>query len=285
MMGLRSLEAGLKAGFGLVGAAAFCGAPAPARAQDAHVLLDRTIQTYQKLGSYQGKGIVEVNNVAGGVRQIALAISTDMAYRRPNKLALKIESRSANLQVLSDGGKLTIYKEEGQTYSNGPSAPTLEGILPLLQSRAGIGGMLDPLFFLSHAALPGGLAGLKTLPPAKVNGRDVVVVTGTWEGSPPPDQLHNVFCAKGARWTLYLDKSNGLLQKVEARVGRKFAVRAKRNGKVQNVAVDGEIVMNNTIVDARPNAPLDDKAFVFTPPKGATEQKDVNELLRGGHAR
>ena len=274
----------LKAGIGLAAAAAVCGAGAGARAQDARALLGKTFQTYQKLGAYQGKGIVEVNNIAGGLRQAALAISTDMAYRRPNKMFLKVESSNANLQIVSDGGRMTVYKEEGHTYTYGPAAPSLEMLLPLLQSRAGIGGMLDPLYFLSHAALPGGLGSLKTLAPTKVNGHDVNVVTGVWEGAPPSDQPNNLFCGKGARWTLYLDKGNGLLQKVEARIARKYIVRGKRNGKIQNQSVAGELVMNNTIVDARPNAPIDDKMFVFTPPKGATEQKNADDLLKGGRA-
>ncbi len=272
----------MKTGIGFIGAIAALGAGVPSYAQDARALLEKTLQTYQKLGSYQGKGIVEVSEAGGGRRQTVLATSSDMLYRRANKLFLKMESRNSNMQIFSDGGRLTVYKETARTFTNGPSAPTLPAMLPLLQSRAGIGGMLDPLYFLSHASLPGGLANLKMQPPTKVNGHDVVVVTGLWQGLPPADLPRNPFCSRGARWTLYLDKNNALLQKVEARVPAQMRVPTKRDGKVVATLIPGEVIMTNTIVDARPNAPLDDKLFVFTPPKGVTEQKSIEDLIKGG---
>lgn len=272
----------VKSGLGFIGAITVLGASAPSRAQDARALLEKTTQTYQKLGSYQGKGIVEISQAGGGLRQTLMATSSDMLYRRANKLFLKMESRSNNMQIFSDGGRLTIYKETAQTFTNGPTAPTLPAMLPLLQNRAGIGGMLDPLYFLSHARLPDGLANLKMQAPTKVNGHDVVVVTGIWQGLPPADLPPNPFCSRGARWTLYLDKSNALLQKVEARIPGKMRVPIKRDGKVTATLIPGEITMTHTIVDARPNAPIDDKLFVFTPPKGANEQKSIEDLIKSG---
>ena len=262
--------------------AAVClGAGGQARAQDARALLTKTVQAYHNLNTYSGKGAVEINMVVGQQRNTTSALSSELLYKRPNKLVVRMNSRDGATDIYSDGGRLMVYKDVGQKYSAGPSAPTLSAMFPLLEERAGVSALLDPLYFLSSAGLPAELGELKTEGSAKVNGHDVAVVSGIWQGPPPVGQAKNPFCRKGARWTLYLDKGSALLQKVEARVPAKIVMRGQQDGKPKVVSMTGAMVMTYNIIDAAPNPALDDKAFVFVPPKGATEQKNLGDLLKG----
>jgi outer membrane lipoprotein-sorting protein len=263
-----------------------------AMAQDARALLMKTLRAYNSLNSYSGKATQDVDvSLANGRKQTMSAASSEMLYKRPNKFMLKISSAQASAEVYSDGSKMIVYRPMVQKYSSGPTAPTMNAMLPLLVQRANIGTVIDPLYFIGNAMLPSGLINLKTLPDAKVNGHAVSVLVGTWQvvAADKGKRVTNPFTTQGSRWTLYIDKANSLLQKVEAQIPITITQKLKRKDKagadkIETVKLAATMVMRYGIVDAMLNPTLHESSFTFTPPPGASEQKDVNELLRGADA-
>lgn len=251
-----------------------------ANAQDGKALLEKTLKAYHDLGSYSGKLSTDIIAVTARGRQALGAVSADMLYKRPNKLFLKVSSRSSETDVYSDGGKMVVYLENFKKYSTGSTAPNLNALMPLLRERAGIDSMLDPLYFLNATSLPAQLTNIKVQSGANVNGRPVSVVSGSWTGDTPAYAAKNLFMRRGARWTLYVDKANFLLQKVEAQIPGMVQQRMKqKDGKIVNARLAITLTMRASVIDPRPNPPADDRAFQFTPPPGATEQKSVKDLL------
>ena len=254
-----------------------------AQAQDAKALLDKTLKAYHDLNSYSGKLSTDVNIVAGKTRKPMSAVSADFVYKRPNKIVLKVSSRASENDVYSDGSKLVVYLENFQKYSTGATAPNMNAMLPLLRDRAGIDSMLDPLYFLSVTSLPSQLTNLKVQGSATVNGRAVSIVSGAWTGDSSAATARNVFTRKGAHWTLWIDKANFLLQKVEAQIPAMIQQPVKqKDGKVVQARLAVTVAMTASVIDPKPNPAVDDKTFVFTPPSGATEQKSVKDLLGSG---
>lgn len=254
-----------------------------AQAQDAKALLDKTLKAYHDLNSYSGKLSTDVNVVAAKNSKALSAVSSFLQYKRPNKMMLNVSSRSSDISVYSDGGKMIVYLDNFKKYSTGPTAPNMTAMLPLLRDRAGIDSMLDPLYFLSVTSLPTQFANLKMQGSATVNGRPVSIVSGAWAGNPPASDAKNVFMHKGARWTLFIDKASYLLQKVEAQIGGVIQQPVKqKDGKVVQARLAVTLMMRASVIDPRPNAPMDDKTFVFTPSSGVTEQKSVKDLLNTG---
>ena len=257
-------------------------------AQDARALLMKTVRAYNSLNSYSGKANQDVDiSLANGRKQPLSAASSEMQYKRPNKLMLKMIAKQGSVEIYSDGGKLIVYRSAAQKYTNGPTAPTMNAMLLLLQQRAGIGAVIDPLSFISNPTLPSGLVNLKMLPDAKVNGHAVSVLAGTWQvAADKGKRITNPFTIQGARWTLYIDKANLLLQKIEAQVPITLSQKVKRKDKagiekIETLKMAATMMMRYGIVDGTPNPALNDSSFMFTPPPGASEQKDVNELLHG----
>ena len=263
-----------------------------ALAQDAGALLAKSVRAYNSLNSYSGKATQDVDiSLANGRKQTVSATSSEMLYKRPNKLILKMTSAQSSSEVYSDGSKMTVYRPSSQKYTSGPTAPTLTAMMPLLQQRAGVGAVIDPLYFISHAAPPSGLTNLKSLPDEKVNGHAVSVITGVWQvaAADKGKPVTNPFTTQGTRWTLYIDKANSLLQKVEAQVPITISQKVKRKDKagvekIETVKLAATMKMRYGIVEPQPNSAVNESSFTFMPPPGASEQKDVNELLRGAGA-
>ena len=260
-----------------------CVAATGAQAQDAKALLDKTLKAYHDLNSYSGKLSTDVNVVAAKNSKALSAVSASLQYKRPNKMVLNVSSRASDTSVYSDGGKMIVYLDNFKKYSTGSTAPNMTAMLPLLRERAGIDSMLDPLYFLSATSLPTQFTNLKIQGSGTVNGRPVSIVSGAWTGDVPKSAAGNVFMRQGARWTLWIDKANFLLQKIEASVPGMLQQPVKqKDGKVVNARLAVTLMMRASVIDPRPNAPMDDKTFVFTPSSGVTEQKSVKDLLTPG---
>lgn len=260
-----------------------CVAGIGAQAQDAKALLDKTLKAYHDLNSYSGKLSTDVNVVAAKNSKALSAVSAFLQYKRPNKIVLNVSSRSSDTSVYSDGGKMIVYLDNFKKYSTGSTAPNMAAMLPLLRERAGIDSMLDPLYFLSVTSLPAQFTNLKIQGSGTVNGRPVSIVSGAWTGEVPAYAAGNVFMRKGARWTLWIDKANFLLQKIEASVPGMLQQPVKqKDGKVVKARLAVTLMMRASVIDPKPNPPMDDKTFVFTPSSGVTEQKSVKDLLTPG---
>ena len=268
---------------GLLWAVASMGVCQQAWAQDARAVIDKTLRAYQSMNSYAGKTSIDADIITpNGSKRSLSAQSSALQFTRPNKIALRMNSSKVNIEIYGDGKTLTVYKVDAQKYYSLPSPPDMAGILIMLHDRFDIDAVLDPLFFLSSPTLPSAIGSLKMAESTKINGHEALAVTGLWEGKPISSAgKTNVFCTKGARWTIYIDRSNALLQKVEARIAGKINVSTKHNGKSEIVPMAVTLVMQHVIIEAKPNAPVNGSAFTFNPPKGATEQKDVKQLLEG----
>ena len=257
-----------------------------AQAQDGKALLEKTLKAYHDLASYSGKLSTDINVASAKNSKLLGAVSADFTYKRPNKIALKMSSRDIQTEVYSDGGKMVVYMENFKKYSTGATAPNINAMMSLLRDRAGIDSMLDPLYFLSATSLPPQLTNLKVQGSGSVNGHPVTIVSGVWTGDQPANTAKNMFTRKGARWTLYIDKANYLLQKVEAQIGGMLQQPVKqKDGKVVKARLAVTLTLRASAIDVKPNAPADDSTFVFTPPPGVTEQKSVKDLLGNGAAK
>ena len=277
----------LKAIIGFVGIMASIGICQRTWAQDARTVLAKTLRTYQGMTSYEGKTSIDVDIITpNGSRQALNAQSSVMLFKRPNKIVLKMSSSKANIEIYGDGKTLTVFNANARRYYSMPSPSDMAGVLILLHDRVMIDAILDPLFFLSSPTLPSSLGSIKMGGNATANGHEVFTVNGVWEINPLSSALRiNQFCTKGTRWTLFIDKANAQLQKVEARVPAKINVRVKRQGKTEAMPMTVTMLMKHIVIEATPNAAITESAFTFKAPKDVIEQKDVKQLIEGsaGH--
>src|SRR5579862_5386053 len=118
-----------------------------ATAQDGRAVLMQTIKAYHALQSYECTSGVSTSFLYQGKPIQQQSVTTDMKVKRPNKLKLTLSQPRGTTIVTSDGTNLIVYNALSNQYTRGPSAPTMEGLLPLLVQRAQIIAILDPLSF------------------------------------------------------------------------------------------------------------------------------------------
>ncbi len=273
-----------------------------AQGQDARAALQKVLETYQKLNSYDGKASAELSVVSNGkTLQTLSAISTQLRVRRPNLLTLNVSTAKGSHDIYCDGRKFIVYDGLHNAYSSAPAVATLSEMVVPLARRGGIRGEADPLYFLTAKTLPNTLTDLKFLPPGSVNGIAVNIITGTTHsvlrGSPagkanPATTPNKTTPKAGAKevdpkanvetlyWTWYIDKKTNLLHKIEMHTDIKtVTVRGKQNGKMVERTMPVRYELRHVIVDAQPNPTLSDTVFTFRPPAGATQMKETSELL------
>ena len=273
-----------------------------AQGQDARAALQKVLETYQKLNSYDGKASAELTVVSNGKTQQTLsAISTQLRVRRPNLLTLNVSTAKGSHDIYCDGRKFIVYDGLHNAYSSAPAVATLSDMVVPLAQRGGIRGEADPLYFLTAKTLPSTLTDLKFLPPGSVNGIAVNIITGTTRavlrsstaGKVNPASSPNKTTSKaGAKaagpkpnvetlyWKWYIDKKTNLLHKIEMHSDPKMVtVRSKQNGKMVERTMPVRYELRHVIVDAQANPTLSDTVFTFRPPTGATLMKETSELL------
>lgn len=262
--------------------------PRIAVAQDGRTLLLKVDAAYQQMNTYEGSSSVEVTYYLKGKAFRKQGLSVQMKVRRPNRISLDFASPKGSRLVISDGKEFFVYAAASNQFTRTATASTFRDMLvPLLFGRAGVQAGLDPLYFLTLNELPKPLSDLKLKGSGTSNGKPVLIVTGVTRTA-----KQTVKGAKGQTvtfppttesWTWWINKQTMLLEKIELRNDRVTMVMPARQGKkiVGRPAIVSRVV-THTVTAATPNPNLDDRAFAFHPPAGATEHKSVQELLNNG---
>jgi len=257
-----------------------------AAGSDGRPVMEQTLHAYQQLNSYHGRSLVDLNLLEpGGVRQQVSGESTSLWFRRPNKLAIKLTSNKTTIEVYCDGKTLSVYLLDSQKYFSVPAPTDMPGIAKVLHDKAGIDALMDPLFFLSIAKLPDSLKKVYVNNDnVKVNdraGTELLCELRTLDTL----KKGNFFLQDKAKWLVSVDKQNSLLLQTQVSMPGTAVVRAyKYDPKAQKnvpmaVPMKVSFEMRHLVVQATPNEAFSDSVFAFTPPKGATRQQDVLELL------
>jgi outer membrane lipoprotein-sorting protein len=240
------------------------------QAQDAASLMRKMIETYQHLSSYEGRANIDQVLMVDQRPAHHNTGAVTLRFKRPNRLLLTIEDpgRTGTRSIYSDGASLTIYDPATQHYSVGPSASTLDELLPLLRHRAKVRAELDPLYFLSNSTLPPTLTLQATPASRTIARRPCYVVNGV---VPPSASARE---SGTMHWTWYIDRQTFLLTAIEAHsdpIQRPVRVAAGK-APVQRTATIS-VNLHITIQAPRKNPDFADDLFHFKVPDGATRQE------------
>ena len=242
--------------------------------------LAQTLLTYQQLNSYQGRSLVDLNLLQpGGISQAVSAESTALWYKRPNKLAIKLTSNKVGVEVYCDGKTLSVYLVDAQKYFSVPAPATMPEVAKVLHEKAGIDGILDPLFFLSTPTVPTTLQHISlNTDKMAYNGHTATELLCEWRVSDTLKKA-NFFFQDQAKWLLTIDNKSSVLLQTKVTVPGTAIVQVIKEGKKVAMPMKVAFEMKHRVVEAVPNANFPDTVFAFTPPKGATRQRDVLELI------
>ncbi len=259
---------------------------ASARAEDGRAILQKCLSAYQHLSSYEGKSVLKTQVKSDGKVVQSAALSLTMEMKRPNKLHITIMSPRGSSQIFSDGQSLIVFDASANQYTKGPSAATMEAMLPELFKRARVLALIDPLGFMSRPQLPKELTNILSLPDSTFNGHTVYVISG--QTKTPAHTLKNTvgksvtIPATFQNWKWWIDKSTLLFDKIEIENPNIMLRRFKREGKkISSVMKKAVSMMKNTLADCKPDAPVPDQRFTFTIPAGAKEHRSAEEILKG----
>lgn len=263
-----------------------------AHAQDGRALMQKVVKSYQNLDSYDGTATVDIKIIGkqGAYKNKALrtqSLYAILKFKKPNKLMLQMSAPSGTRKVYSDGKDFYVYDESNNQYTRDPAPRNTKEMGLVLLRRAGIIAALDPLYFLTEAALPKELQNLKVVGTQKVNGRATVKVTGVTRTSRMERKLSDgrkvVLPATNRKWTWWIDRQDNLIRRVEARDENIQVGVPKRQGeKVIAERVAAYSLSRHNVATVKPNGVSDEAAFRFDPPKNAALKKSLQELLQGG---
>jgi outer membrane lipoprotein-sorting protein len=249
---------------------------ADSRAQDGNALMHKMLDAYLRLNTYEVHSNVDLTAIANGRPIQSKSSSNDMLLKRPNKIFLTIFNAgpTGTRQICSDGTTLTVYDALPNRYTTGPAAPNMEVLMHLLAQRAMVTAELDPLYFFCTNKLPKTLSDLKAGGSTTVNGHLSLILTGiVRSGSASPGKGRTV-TSNVSHVTWYIDQQTYLLNKLEAHsdpVAQKVMTRVK--GKLVPTTLNIVITIHHSVGSYKANPPIEDNAFVFKAPPGATLQK------------
>ncbi|HLK56715.1 MAG TPA: DUF2092 domain-containing protein [Chthonomonadaceae bacterium] len=258
---------------GMAGAQRNAGSPA-AGVQSARDILQKSINTYQEMSSYEGQSNIDQIklNPQGGIIQQE-GSSAKMRYKRPNKLMLDFTTPVGSRSIWSDGSLLIVYDALPKKYTVGPTAPDLSAMLPLLFRRAGVTASLDPLYGLSKKTLPKELVNLALQETTTFNGHPVYVVTGTLKGIETTNANKQPITLPSSTWTWWIDKNTFLMHKIETRTANVILSPPQSGGPQRQAATPATLVARYTFSASKPNCAFPENAFNFKAPPDASERK------------
>lgn len=262
-----------------------------AGAQDGKSVLLKTMKAYQSLDSYDGAATVDIKILGrqGQLQNRALQAQSLYAivkFKKPNRLMLHMTTPSGTRKVYCDGKDFYVLDVLNNQYTRDPAPQDTRGMSELLLRRAGIIAALDPLFFLMATSLPGELSNLKVSGADKINGRDVIKVTGTTRVARQeralPDGRKIVLPAVSRTWTWWIDRQNSMVLRVESRDDNfTFSVPRRQGNQVVVQRIPAVSITRHSVASVKPNGVSDDSVFQFQKPARATERKALQELLKG----
>ncbi len=247
--------------------------------------MQKTIDTYHRLNSYQGQANVDMLFVDGSGQTVKhVGSASRMKFQRPNRLYLSFSTPAGSRFVYSDGSHMTVYDASPKRYTVGPTALTLNDMLPLLFARAQIASALDPLFFLSASALPPKLTNLTQGPTEVYNGRPCFTVSGVTPSRPPIElEKGHSYNAPMSTWKWWIDKNSYMIQKIETRTsGASRPVQMNNGRSIRTQVVKGTVILRHTITDIRPDSRFPESSFTFHAPEGSVQQKTPDQQLGAG---
>jgi outer membrane lipoprotein-sorting protein/peroxiredoxin len=222
---------------------------------EAKKIIDAMVTAHQALKSYSGK--LDFSAKEGERAQTA---STTLSFVRPNKVNLITTSSTTKgtRTVLSDGKQVySTDSEDLKSYTRVEALPDERNIARAFSTISRGGGAGTGLFLIlltdpraKDQVLGSSVASLELLPDTQVAGVDVKVVKAII-GLPPQPLIV----------TFSVGKEDSILRAVSI-------APAKQDQPSQ---------VTETYSEVKPNAPLADSSFMFTPPPGAKEQKVTEE--------
>ena len=235
---------GLAAGADVVPA----GAAAPKLEPAAARLLKGVARAYAALRSYQGEARIRIRPAAGP----AMATTVRFAMERPNRVALRVQSKQAVYEIVSDGETLWRYLAERKGYMRTPAPAQID---PLLQGGPLQGAVWRLFGRRPHAALM-----------EKVTAADYLGIEDAGRETHYHVRLHQ----GDATVDLWIDAADLLVRRLRA-VSRDPAGR--------------EATIEERHIPLLVNERLPRSVFVFRKPPGAVEVKSFGPAsLKGSPA-
>lgn len=256
---------------------AVCALSGEARAQDGPTILRKMRAAYAALHSYSHEASVTVA-VRSGESSEVTGNTGVVRFQRPNRLYVSVSAPQTGTFVsASNGREQVLYRSKTNQYERRPAPATLEAAIRSLTDIYVDTTMLDPLYFLQGKELPPTVTGLKAKGRANVNGVPCYVVEAT-------ARARTITGAVGTqRITFWVDRKTYLLRRMQmtyAGVPISVPVVSIQNGK--RVMSRRQMIFSGTISeviqDIQVNPRLDESAFTYAMPKGATEI-DIDRLL------
>jgi outer membrane lipoprotein-sorting protein len=216
-----------------------------AGAQDARAIVQKMVAAYTGAKTYQATYSTQMTMGQQGT----LTSTTDV---KKSSGKVSVHSTSQGATGMPAGGMNMIMVDDGQFQY--VYLPAMNQYMKRPHSSTGMMGM--------PSITPGDMAKqvsqdtttvYKLLAPTTMDGRAVYVIEAT---NPKQPAMKNL---------LYIDKANYHLKQVKLQGGQ---------GRTILLSIKNEKL----------NAPIPDSAFVFTPPKGATEMKGGTGMAPGGGA-
>jgi outer membrane lipoprotein-sorting protein len=249
--------------------------PAVPTFQNARDILQKSVDVYQSMSSYEGQSNVDtllLNKKGEVIKQIGT--TSKIRFKRPNKLVLEFSTPAGSRSIWSDGSTLVVYDVLAKKYTVGPTAPDITSMLPLLYYRADISASLDPLYNLSKKTLPKELGNVALKESTTFNGHPVYVITGTLtgvkvnkiKGQPPVVATNN--------WVWWVDRNTFLIHKIESYTQNATDPKSAPPGERRDIiAQTVTLMMRHTITYSKPNGALPDTTFTFKAPPDASQRK------------
>jgi hypothetical protein len=189
--------------------------------------------------SFQSKGYFEVVDSASAKKE-KINNSGELFLKRPNKVKVQRKGEKADLEFFCDGKQVTMYGKKLNYYSSAPVTGNLDDILDNINEKFNI-----------------------SLPAADLLYSDVYeglmqdIVSGKYIGK---EKIANVTCdhlsftGKEVDWQIWVEDG-------AKKLPRKYLITSK--------LIEGKPEASIEIAEWKTDLKLDDKMFVFTPPKGS----------------
>ena len=237
-----------------------CSSSSPVAAQDGRTILQKMIDAYRGLSSYQGQsnGTMRQALAAGGTISEE-GFTTTLTYQKPNKLKLDFIMPVGGRTVYCDGKTITYYQNRAQTFAAAPAVAANMKEVSACLLKLQIVGRYDTLFFLSGNGIPTRLTAFERRPDAFRNDRPVYVVTA-----------HEKTTGNDIAWTWMIDKQTMMLARVEGRTWNApgtVSLIVNNSRAVNKVRFEG--ILGQNILPPKLNTSLNPAEFVFRVPQNA----------------
>ena len=238
-------------------------------AEDGGAIMKKLSAAYLALKSYDQKSSVTQVTNGPGVNRLQ-GCTADVRYQSPNKVYVGVSApQTGTIAGSSDGRSQIIYRSASNAFTKYPAPANLREFMQRM-APFGVAAMLDPVYFLQGVRTDLLVSNLKLVGTETVNGAACYKVRGTMKAGLAPNGSSGTI-------TFLVDKRQYLLRKTIMTISRiPYAARVMKMQNGKRVPTTHRIYLNQTLTETiqemRPNPALNDAAFAYKAPKGATEQ-------------